>query len=164
MNLVFLERVALEALYYGKKSIESLSKESLINKKILEKITKRFIKEEILSNNDSFLKIDYRKEKKAFLEMKKIENIKNEIRELFGYFINIYLIKRDRLQFGLKKIWLQKDEQNVLEHHLYQIDELLKKVEKRNLNGCNKDYISMKKVFFWGYCNYSDLIKEALKK
>ena len=164
MDLVLLERVALEALYYGKKNIESLSKESLINKKILEKIINRFLKEDVLSNNEALLGIEYKEEKKVFLEMKKIENIKNEIKELFEYFINIYLIKRDKLQFGLKKVWLKKEEQNVLEHHLYQIDELLKKVERQNLIDENKGYISMKKVFFWGYCDYRDLIREALKK
>ena len=58
---------------------------------------------------------------------------------------------------------MKREEQNILEHHLYQIDELLKKVEKRNLIGDEKDYISLKKVFFWGYCDYRDLIKEALK-
>ena len=163
MSLVLLERVALEALYYGKKSIESLSQESLINKKILEKIINRFIKEDVLSNKGSLIGIEYKKEKKAFLEMKKIENIKHEIKELFGYFINVYLIKRSNLQFGLKKVWMKREEQNILEHHLYQIDELLKKVEKRNLIGDEKDYISLKKVFFWGYCDYRDLIKEALK-
>ena len=163
MNLVLLERVALEALYYGKKSIESLSKESLISKKILEKIVKRFIKEDVLSKSESLIGIDYQKEKRAFLEMTKIENIKNEIKELFEYFINIFLIKKEDLQFGLKKVWLKREEQNILEHHLYQIDELLKKVEHRNLVGNSKEDISMKKVFFWGYCDYRDLIREALK-
>ena len=95
--------------------------------------------------------------------MKKIENIKYEIKELFGYFINVYLIKRSNLQFGLKKVWMKREEQDVLEHHLYQIDELLKRVEKRNLIGDEKGSISLKKVFFWGYCDYRDLIKEALK-
>ena len=116
-----------------------------------------------MSKNEALLGIEYKKEKKAFLEIKKIENIKSEIKELFEYFINIYLIKRDNLQFGLKKVWLKKEEQNILEHHLYQIDELLKKVERQNLIAETKDYISMKKVFFWGYCDYRDLIREALK-
>ena len=163
MNLVFLERVALEGLYYGKKSIEALSRESLINKEILEKIIQSFLKEDILSKNEKILEIEYEEEKKAFLEMKKIENIKNEIKELFDYFINIYLMRRENLRFGLKKVWLKKEEKNILEHHIYQINELLKKAETRNLKKGNKDYISMKKVFFWGYCDYRDLIKEALK-
>jgi len=163
MNLVFLERVVLEGLYYGKKSIDALSKESLINKEILEKIVHRFVKEDILSNREKMLEIEYKKEKRAFLEIKKIENIKNEIKELFDYFINIYLMRRESLKFGLKKVWLRKEEQNILEHHIFQINELLKKAESQNSKKNDKGYISMKKVFFWGYCDYRDLIREALK-
>ena len=131
MDLVLLERVVLEGLYHGKKSIESLSRESLINKKILEKIVQRFLKEDILSQKERVLKIEYEKEKKAFLEMKKIENIKNEIKELFDYFININLVRKESLSFGLKKVWLSKEEKNILEHHIYQINELLKKLKMK---------------------------------
>ena len=130
---------------------------------ILEKIVHRFVKEDILSNREKILEIEYKKEKKAFLEIKKIENIKNEIKELFDYFINIYLMRRENLKFGLKKVWLRKEEQNILEHHIFQINELLKKAENQNSKKNDKGYISMKKVFFWGYCDYRDLIREALK-
>ena len=163
MALVFLERVALEALYYGRKSIESLSQESLINKEILDKIVQSFLKNDVLSVKKKILEVEYKKEKNVFLEMKKIENIKNEIKELFDYFISIYLRERDSIKFGLKKVWLKKEEQNLLDHHLNQIDELFKKAEKENTNRSTKNFISMKKVFFWGYCDYRDLIKEALK-
>ena len=88
---------------------------------------------------------------------------KTIIKELFDYFISLYLRERDSIKFGLKKVWLKKEEQNLLEHHLNQIDELFKKAEKQNTNRSTKNFISMKKVFFWGYCDYRDLIKEALK-
>ena len=79
----------------------------------MEKIINRFLKEDVLSNNEALLGIEYKEEKESFLEMKKIENIKNEIKELFEYFINIYLIKRDKLQFGLKKGMAQKERNKI---------------------------------------------------
>jgi hypothetical protein len=77
----------------------------------------------------------------------------------------VFISDGNNLKFGLKKVWISSDDEKKIDFHLSQIDELLKRIEVSNLslkNSYDKKII-MKKVMFWGYCDYKYLIKEALR-
>ena len=163
MKLLFLERVILETLGRGKRELNKICQDCSVERNIVENILFKFFNEKlILKNKEDFL-LDFSKREDFLEEIKKKGNIKEELKELLNYFLNIFINSENKVQFGLKKVWVEEKDEKMLELYLSKIDLLLKKAEASNKSNNSNKKLSLKKVIFWGYCEYELLIKEALK-
>ena len=163
MKLLFLERVILETLGRGKRELHKICQDCSVEKNVVENILYKFFNEKlILKNKEAFL-LDFSKREDFLEEIKKKGNIKEELKELLNYFLNIFINSENKVQFGLKKVWVGEKDEKMLELYLSKIDLLLKKAEASNKSNNSNKKLSLKKVIFWGSCEYELLIKEALK-
>lgn len=165
MKLLFLERVILEALERGKREVLKIAEDCNIQKIIIENTINKFSKKELIIRDKDKFQLNLENQKEFLNEIKKKKNIKEELSELMSYFLNLFISDGNNVRFGLKKVWINSDDEKKIDFHLSQIDELLKRIEISNLslkNSYDKKII-MKKVMFWGYCDYKYLIKEALR-
>ena len=91
MKLLFLERVILETLGRGKKEIQKICSDCSVDKNIAENILFKFLKEKLVLKSKEIFQLDLN-ERKDFLEdIKKKGNIKEELKELLNYFLNIFV-------------------------------------------------------------------------
>lgn len=165
MKLLFLERVILEALERGKRELLKIADDCNIQKVVIENTINKFSKKELIIKDKDKFQLNLKNQKDFLNEIKKKKNIKEELNELMSYFLNLFISDGNNIKFGLKKVWISHDDEKIIDFHLSQIDELLKRIEVSNLslkNSYDKKII-MKKVMFWGYCDYKYLIKEALR-
>ena len=165
MKLLFLERVILEALERGKRELLKIADDCNIQKVVIENTINKFSKKELIIKDKDKFQLNLKNQQDFLNEIKKKKNIKEELNELMSYFLNLFISDGNNIKFGLKKVWISHDDEKIIDFHLSQIDELLKRIEVSNLslkNSYDKKII-MKKVMFWGYCDYKYLIKEALR-
>ena len=163
MKLLFLERVILETLGRGKRELQKICHDCSVERNVVENILYKFLKEKLVLKNKEKFQLDFH-EREDFLEaIKKKGNIKEELKELLNYFLNIFINSENKVQFGLKKVWVEEKDEKILEFYLSKIDSLLKNAEVSNKKNNSNKKLSLKKVIFWGYCEYELLIKEALK-
>jgi hypothetical protein len=165
MKLLFLERVILEALERGKREVLNIADDCDIQKIIIENTIKKFSKKELIIQDKDKFQLNLKNQKEFLNEIKKKKNIKEELNELMNYFLNLFINDGNNIKFALKKVWISRDDEKRIDFHLSQIDELLKSIEVSNLR-LKTSYdkkIIMKKVMFWGHCDYKHLIKEALR-
>ena len=163
MKLLFLERVILETLGRGKRELNKICQDCSVERNIVENILFKFFNEKLILKNKEDFSLDFSKREDFLEEIKKKGNIKEELKELLNYFLNIFINSENKVQFGLKKVWVEEKDEKMLELYLSKIDLLLKKAEASNKSNNGNKKLSLKKVIFWGYCEYGLLIKEALK-
>ena len=102
-------------------------------------------------------------------EINKIDNIKEEAKELFVSLVNQYF-KKDyekkpamQPQLKIQKVWLTRDEELVLRSHMASLDGFFTGVKASRRVKSEREKTSEQRVVIWGLSQYSDLIEGVLE-
>ncbi len=166
MKTIFtiLEKVVIESLFHQERSFRELQDDTqLPTRALLNSINALYEKNYIIEQNDKYI-LNLNKILKENVSTS-IKNKCSDINELIRGAIDNHLTKTDKSlkQSGLhlKKIWLDKKEEKILNALLQNIETFVFDLEnKTNKNSTMK--LANKKVIFWGHSIYSDIIEKII--
>ncbi len=164
-GLLVIERVILESLQNKGKNIFEIELDTQLDHNLLANTIPNLIMKNIITYKNGIYSLNMR-EKNSWMETINTENnIKEEIADIISSVISGYFDKEKNARpcLKVKKIWLNKQEEKILNAHLHNLEEFVRNIEQdrsRNNNVTNKLY--EKKVIFWGHSNYSDIVEQIL--
>lgn len=155
MSLLLIERAVLECIGKQEKSLHEISEETGIKMDVVERIISRFLKEEVLYKRNDRHIINNGKLAKVLAN-----KMKGEVGEIFDCFCDVHFSKKpSNSNMKLKKIVLNKCEQQYFESMWKNMEDYLKRVERESKSSLVKDQT----VIFWGWSEYSDMIDQYMK-
>lgn len=153
MGLLPIERLILEDLDLGPKSLEELENSTGLGKKILKAILNSFLNLGIIQQNEEIFFINKLGLHEYLREFNSKDNIKEELKDLTQSYLGSYFEGSKEVNLNILKVFLDKYEKEALEYHLEQVTDFLKSVLEKK-KGQNQGHIKDKTVFFCGYGPY----------
>ena len=155
MTLLLIERAVLECIGKQGRNLQEISEQTGIKMDVVDRITSHLLQEEILYRRDGTYIINNEKLAKVLTN-----KMKGEIGEVFDCFCDVHFSqKASNSNMKLKKIVLNKCEQQYFESMWKNMEDYLKRIEKESKSSVVKDQT----VIFWGWSDYSDMIDQYMK-
>lgn len=165
MGLLIIERIILESLISKEKNIEELEKDTEIERGYLLStlfvlIRKQFIQKDNLGLYSLNKPVVYDFFKKYQLS----DEFKYEVSDVFNSFLENYFSKKkcSSQSFKMKKIWLDKSDEKILNSYFINIENFIKNLEVNQ--AVNENRLCNKRLVFWGSSQYSSILKASLEQ
>ena len=157
-GLLLVERFILETLGSEQMTINEIEKQTRLNFGFIKNILSGLVYKNIVIYNSGFYWINKEKKSEIVKEINSRESVKGEIKELFISFVNeFYMEEKKKMRLHVKKVFLDKIEERVLESHMQNLNDFFKGLTPKK----KKDTASQR-VVMWGECNYLDLVNQSL--
>ena len=163
-GLLLVERMILESLERNEKSIAEISLDTGLRTNLVCNLVSHLVMDNIinLKRGKYFLNYDEKDNWIGLINNK--AHIQSEVKELFISLINSHFELSEKKQYGLKikKIWLNKFDEKILEAHFNNLNEFIVNLEKYPQRR-KQEKLKEKRVIFWGQSFYGDLAEESLR-
>ena len=148
MNFTILERVVIESIFKGNKTVKKIVEDTSLNSKLIEHITTSLCEAKLLEEREGEVKIP--SQKRDYI----IQNMQNKKNQMIEMNTLIKSCMRKSVQglekpFHFKKVFMDDKEQVILQGLLNNVDNFLKSVES------NRGKTKNETIIFWGSENYA---------
>ncbi len=163
-GLLLVERMILESIGKKEKSIAEISLDSGLRTNLVCSLIGHLVMDNIINLKKGKYYLNFKEKEKWLPLINDKVNIKNEVKELFISLINSHFELSEKKKYGLKikKIWLNRFDEKILEAHFNNLNEFIENLEKYP-NRKEEEKLKEKRVIFWGQSFYGDLAEESLK-
>jgi len=161
-GILTAERIILESLFQGKKSVSELCSGTGLNSSIVINIIKNFLRREILERQSNHIAVISQKKESLLKSINCKQHIKIEVKEIFSSIIDCYFSKKksDEVQLGMKKNWLSDKNKKIFKAQIYNLNSFVESIEQENKTETSDP--GKKTVVIWGYSPYSELVNQSL--
>ena len=153
--MTIVERMILESLAKGTKSIPKLAEDTGLQTQVLINALRTLLKSGILMDEHT----KFRLNPHAIQKMPRDK--RDEVKDLMEGIADQFFEKR-RASLRLTKVWMTQEDEKIFKVLLGNIDQFLGDLEKYNSK--NDFSLQEKKVFYWGMATYKDALEGQLKK
>ncbi len=162
-GLLLVERIILESLQNGQKTVDELSSDTCLKKNLLISLMSNLFNDHIIVKKGNYYDLNYENKKDWIYRVNSKESIKGEVKELFLSMINQHFEELEYKSCGLKmkKIFVSEKDEKILQAHFKNLHDFVENLEKYPVENCEKPTHS-KKVIFWGQSDYGALIENSL--
>lgn len=162
-GLLLVERLILESLQDGKKTIEELVYDTGIKKSLLVSLLSNLFNDHIVVKKGHTYDLNYENKKDWLYRVNSKESVKGEVKELFLSMVNQHFEELEYRSCGLKmkKIYVSSRDEKILHAHFRNLEEFVENLEKYPVETVDQP-THAKKVIFWGQSDYGALIENSL--
>ncbi|MCY4643356.1 MAG: hypothetical protein OXB88_01950 [Bacteriovoracales bacterium] len=153
--MTIVERIILESLGKGAKSMPRLSKDTGLDTQILINALRSLLKSGLLIDCQTQFQLNTSLTQKAGLDKR------NEVKDLMEGIADRFFDKQDA-DLSLKKVWMSEEDEKIFKTLLGNIDYFLDDLKKYNSKIDRP--LQEKKVFYWGMATYGDALNGQLEK
>ncbi len=169
--MTLIERVILESIQLGARSIPAIAVSTDINKKVVANAVSELLDKGLINHLNGKLELNkleiYNLSKNYNFQKQK----RNEVRNLIDSCIKNYFFQESSIKLvdednkksnlSLKKVWMSEKDEKIFNGMIYNLNSFLDEISKKS----SKDLrlIKNKKVIFFGNCNYNQIIEEQYK-
>lgn len=154
------ERLVVESLAKGEKSLNDLHHDTAIAYGLLNNIIVQLQFKEVLS----YEKGKYYLKKESFSNSSsQRESFQLELKELFMSLLNQYFEDDRTATLRVQKVWMNDSEEKIFHSYLINMEKFLSDLQKNQYHKASTLTTKDKKVVVWGHANYSQLIEQTLK-
>ncbi|MCO4794699.1 MAG: hypothetical protein KC493_13355 [Bacteriovoracaceae bacterium] len=162
-GLLLVERIILESLSTGEKSLEELIKDTGLRKNLLLSLISNLYQDHIILREGNTYLLNEENKKNWLPKVNSKESVRGEIKELFLTMVNNHFEDLEYRSCGLKmkKIHVNKRDEKILQAHFKNLHDFVENLEKYPDKKA-KSPTYEKKVIFWGQSDYGSLIETSL--
>ena len=168
-GLLIIERIIIESLSKKERNLQEIILDTNLDHSLLLNILPNLL----MKNMIRYTRGTYSIEKETCFqwlnEVNKVDNIKEEAKELFISLVNQYF-KKDaekisaiKPQLKIQKVWLTPDEELVLRAHMTGLEVFFTGVKASRRSKPEKEKTCEQRVVIWGLSQYSDLVGGVLE-
>lgn len=164
-GLLVLERIVIESLIKKEMNIEELVVQTGLSHGLLLNILPNLIMNFLVKYERGQYSLNREMIGQWSKEINKIENLKEEAREIFNSLVNSYFkqeVERS-VELKIQKLWLTADEEKLLNGHLKNLESFFKNIKEQRLRKPVVERTKQQKVIVWGHLEYSNIIQEVLE-
>lgn len=165
-GLLIVERMVIESLGKKDRNIKELEFDTGLSHALLLNVLPSLIMKNIVQYAKGQYMIDQSKSAVWSKEINDVDNVKEEVKELFTSLVNQYFkkeTKKELQDLKVKKVWLSRDEVMVLNSHLANLESFFHSIRQERKLKPQIEKTHEQRVVVWGFSQYSDLIEGVLK-
>ena len=168
-GLLIIERIIIESLSKKEKNLQEIIHDTSLEHSLLLNILPNLLMKNMIRYTRGTYSIEKEECFKWLDEINQVDNIKEEVKELFVSLVNQHfknnLNKKSAIETQLKiqKVWLTRDEELVLRSHMATLDGFFTGVKDSRRKKPEREKTSEQRVVIWGLSQYSDLIEGVLE-
>lgn len=163
-GILIAERAILESLSNKSKNIEELRADISLSYKILENILTRLENKNLIENKQGIYHIQKANQLCWASNINHQNNVKQELNEICTTMVNdSFAPENIKTEMAINKIEMTYEEETNFLRYLSQLESYLHEIKEKHQREATKTKICEKRVFLWGYTDYSTLIHGSLK-
>ncbi len=162
-SILIVERIVIEALEKRGLFLKELEEQTGLKEALLKAVCRKLLDQEILTYDKGFYELNWQQREKWLPLLTCREGTKAEIKELFSSLVNVRFERHPGATLRMKKIWLEPEEQEVLNIKLREIDLFLENIQKKRTTRPVKEVTKGKQVLFYGHSPYESLVDSLLQ-
>ncbi|OUR98895.1 hypothetical protein A9Q84_05640 [Halobacteriovorax marinus] len=156
MELLLTERMILESLSFGEKTIDKIAEDTGIELEVINSIVPELLMRNILIYTKGIYNLNMENKESWIFEINKLSNKKKEIKDILNASIEL-LGEKDSLK--LKKVYLTGYEEKLLKIELKKVETFIENIRVEHSRIKSKNKTKDLRVVYWGCSKYSDLVE-----
>lgn len=162
-TVLIVERIVVEALERKGLLLKELHEQTGLKESLLKAICRNLIDQGVISYKSGFYELDWANKENWLPRLQCREGTKAEIKELFSSLVNVIFESNPAASLKMKKVWLEPEEQEVLNIKLREIDLFLDNVKQKRGTRPVREVTKGKQVLFYGHSPYEELVDSLLQ-
>ena len=161
-NLLTLERMVIESLSRNKRGVKELSIDTGLSHSVLTNILPNLVMNNIVCYKQGEYLLNRENKNQWLTQLRDRKSIQGEVQDLLSSMINEFFSNENSPDnFKLQKIYVTKQDEQVLNTLIGNMDNFVSELRVKNKNRC--EFLKEKRVVFWGQSSYENLINGILK-
>lgn len=163
VQLLVVERMVLESLIKGDKTITQIALDTKIQKRVLTNILANCLSNGFISFRKGFYSLNNKTKLEWLPAINKKDHVKEEVKELFSSLTNNYFSKeKNNAQLKMQKLSMTKDEEVIFKSLIYNIEFFISSIKSDRSRRPIKEKTCDQTIIFWGHSNYAEVVKSTL--
>ncbi|MCK6593757.1 MAG: hypothetical protein L6Q33_01035 [Bacteriovoracaceae bacterium] len=159
---MLVERVVLESLSKGGKTLAELSEDTGLRESMLNTLTQQMAQKGWLRYEKGLFSLQLDHENSWLTEINRKENLNSETKELMNSLSELYFKENSGL-LKVQKLMLNDQEERILNSHLKNLECFFQNVRDERRRKPKADRTEKQRIVIWGASFYSDLLKMNLQ-
>lgn len=164
-GLTMIERLVVESLVKKERNIQELELDTKLSHGILMNVLLELLMNGVIRYQKGLYSLEKENSFQWLNKVNQKENLKAETKEVANSLIDRYFAENNKVatELKVKKVWLTKEEEIVLNSHLINLESFFNQVKNARKLRPQKENTAEQRVILWGTSHYSELVEGILE-